>query len=450
MEKFSDKEFASLIEGVCPFEKEPIIAVAVSGGADSLALTLLLDNWARSQKGRVIALTVDHRFRKSSKKEAIKVGKWLEKYDIEHHVLVNEKPKPKSNLQDEARALRYEMMTSWCKENDILHLAVAHHLDDQAETFLIRLGRGSGVDGLSSMAKVSVKNEVTIIRPLLQVPTLALKKYLKDKKQKWIEDPTNKKDDYTRNKIRKLLLKMSDKELMTGRLAETAKNMARARAALEQQTAREMVKCLELNDAGFCSLNVENFKEITEEIALRILSSTLSSIGGNAYRPRFEKLFALYSAILEKNNFKGRTLWGCKIFASKDKKQIIICREESKLAKDRLISKNKEIHWDERFVLSLTNGAQPTDYKGKFLVGALGQKGWLNIKKSLKKGSKIDYPKEVLYSLPCLKQISSVGIEKIISVPHINFNATGSSKTVLKYRLCLAKPLAGLPFGCYA
>src|SRR5579862_5165729 len=161
-------EFDRRMAAVGPFERHPTIAVAVSGGPDSLALALLADRWARARGGRVVALTIDHGLRAESATEAAVVGRWLGARAIEHHVLVWRDP-PRGagtapNLQARARAARHELLQRWCAAADVLHLLLAHHQDDQAETVLLRLGRGSGVDGLGAMAPVSYAPPCRLVR----------------------------------------------------------------------------------------------------------------------------------------------------------------------------------------------------------------------------------------------------------------------------------------------
>ena len=145
-------------------DKHKKVAVAVSGGADSMALALLLNEQTNS---KLIAITVDHGLREESAREAKQVKKWLEKYDIEHHILKWEGDKKNSNIQFEARTARYQLMCDFCKKNDIQLLLVAHNLQDNAETLLMRIMRGSGVDGLSAIADATKINNIEVLRPLL-------------------------------------------------------------------------------------------------------------------------------------------------------------------------------------------------------------------------------------------------------------------------------------------
>src|SRR5689334_12818293 len=168
-----------------PFEVNPELAVAVSGGADSLALALLADRWARACGGRVTALTVDHGLRPEAAREARQVGRWLKASGIRHVILRWSPPAMKktatarlANLQAAARDARYELLCGWCRQHAVLHLLLAHHRDDQAETLLLRLARGSGLDGLAAMAPLVERSAVRLLRPLLAVPKTAITGYL--------------------------------------------------------------------------------------------------------------------------------------------------------------------------------------------------------------------------------------------------------------------------------
>ena len=163
-------EFAALMDRCRPFERHPHIAVGCSGGPDSLALTALLAGWVESQDGRLTTLIIDHRLRRESAAEAARVRRQLREHGVTGVVLTAPGPRPRSDVQNTAREQRYGLMTAWCRSRRILHLALAHHQDDQAETVLLRLGRGSGVDGLAAMAPVSDRRDLRLLRPLLDIP----------------------------------------------------------------------------------------------------------------------------------------------------------------------------------------------------------------------------------------------------------------------------------------
>ena len=158
-----------------PFEDEPFLAIAVSGGADSLALTLLADGWARQRLGRVVGLTVDHGLRPGSNDEARQTGLWLADRGIEHHILIWSGQKPKTGLQQHARDARYALLADWCRQHGCFHLMTAHHRQDQAETVALRRSRKSGNAGLAAMAAVREMRGLRLLRPLLGVDKASLK-----------------------------------------------------------------------------------------------------------------------------------------------------------------------------------------------------------------------------------------------------------------------------------
>ena len=194
--------FAALMARFAPFEARPHLAVAVSGGADSLALALLADGWARAESGRITALTVDHRLRPGSAEEAARVAHWLRHRAIAHVVLVRDGPGFAGDVQAEARAARYRLLEGWCECQGVLHLLTAHHREDQAETVLLRLARGSGLDGLAGIAAVVERRDCRILRPLLTVPRASLAATLEARGQAWIEDPSNRDPAYARVRLR--------------------------------------------------------------------------------------------------------------------------------------------------------------------------------------------------------------------------------------------------------
>ena len=202
------RDFAGLMAGFAPFEPAPTIAVATSGGADSLALVLLADAWSRACGGRVVALTVDHGLRPESADEARTVGGWLSSVGIEHIVLPWRCGAPTSGVQARARAARYKLLETWCVGAGVLHLLLGHQQDDQAETYLMRRRRPRGY-GLAGMAAIVERRGVRLLRPLLGVPRARIEAALRRRGQPWIEDPSNRDDRYERVRVRALAARLA-------------------------------------------------------------------------------------------------------------------------------------------------------------------------------------------------------------------------------------------------
>ena len=209
--KLNDKDFIKIIEKKYTFEKKPSVAVAVSGGPDSMSLLFLLHAYIKFKKGNLIALIVDHRIRNNSKEEANYISNYLKKFKIKFQILSVDKKNVNKKNMNEARNNRYNLITNFCIQNNILHLFVAHHRDDNLETFLNRKISGSDFYGLKSMSEFSLYNKICIIRPLLKFSKNALLDYNNKNKIEYINDPTNLNLNYTRPNIRNFL-KNSDQK----------------------------------------------------------------------------------------------------------------------------------------------------------------------------------------------------------------------------------------------
>ncbi len=300
-----------------------VAAVGVSGGADSLALVYLMQEWAQQKHKRIVALTVNHGLRPEAGAEAEYVAKLMKKAKIEHHILLWQGEKPENGVEEAAREARYALLGDWCAAHGVKSLVIAHHRRDQAETFLMRLQRGSGVDGLSGMAPVSFRGELRIMRPLLETNPEELRDYLKKRNIRWVEDPSNGSDDYLRVRIRKLLPELEEKiGLTTERLSATAVRMGRVRDYLDKQSEKFIRSHgKSWSDCAY-SLSYGDFSSLHEEIALRVLSGLLKKVGNRIYAPRLDDLQRLYLALRE-DDYRTRTLSGCEILRRQNKIWIV-------------------------------------------------------------------------------------------------------------------------------
>ena len=178
------------------------LAVAVSGGADSSALLRLLAGWCAAQKRDLLAVTVDHGLRAESWAEALAVESLCKDLGVPHRTLVWRGEKPRSGRQNAARRARYGLLHELCLLEGIEDLFLAHHADDQAETFVMRLLAGSGYEGLAAMPATGRMGSVRLQRPLMSVRKAALEDYLARAGLTWIEDPTNEDPAYLRTLLR--------------------------------------------------------------------------------------------------------------------------------------------------------------------------------------------------------------------------------------------------------
>jgi len=314
----SAAEFAALMEAVERLGASWPAAAAVSGGGDSLALLLLIEEWARSGSRRVpIVLIVDHGLKPHSRRDALEIASRVGDRGLETHVLSWRGRKPAANIESSAREARYRLMGNWCRANGIRCLFVAHTIDDQAETFLLRLSRGSGVDGLAAMAAVSPFplpgfEELLVARPLLGESRSRLRAFLKLRGETWLEDEMNSDPRFARARLRATWPTLEKLGLSAARIAAAAGHLARARAALEQDT-RELLARASQKGGEYALADAVQLSDAPEEIGLRSLARLLMEVSGRHQRPRFESLESLFAAIRSGALGGGRTLHGCRI-----------------------------------------------------------------------------------------------------------------------------------------
>lgn len=294
-------------------------AIGVSGGSDSLSLMLLLADWAKAQGlPPPLVLCVDHGLRPEAKAEAKKVMAWARAAGLRGAILRDETALPSSeNLEAAARALRYRLMGDVLRKKRLAALYVAHTEDDQAETFLLRLGRGSGVDGLSGMRTVAPFPDpnfagLTLARPLLSFSRTVLREYLAGEKQPWIDDPMNADPRFARVRIRRAWPELAALGLTPGRLVEACGHLARARAALEVAAEAVVARACRPHADGVL-IDPVALSQAPPELALRSLAGVLMLVSGNPYRPRFDRLQSLFTAVATGSLGGGRTLHGCRI-----------------------------------------------------------------------------------------------------------------------------------------
>lgn len=301
-------------------------AVAVSGGGDSVALMHLLASWAKKNLRTLPHIvTVDHGLRAGSLSDARKVARWAKTVGLKSQTLRWQGPHPDSDLEAAAREARYRLMGKWAQTKGIAALYVAHTLDDQAETFLLRLMRGSGLDGLSAMRAlgsfpVSDFPGLRVVRPLLDFERNEVRAHLQSRGTEWLEDSMNADQRFARVRLRETWPALEAAGLTTRRLAAAAAHLARAREALESVTEAVIVRAVRPAPDG---ITVDRLALVSapREIGLRVLARVLMAVSGQIYRPRFERLERLYDRIVARDIGGGCTLHGCRLsfVPSKDK-----------------------------------------------------------------------------------------------------------------------------------
>lgn len=423
-----------------PFEARPHLAVGVSGGADSMALALLADRWARARSGTIVALTVDHGLRSESGEEARTVGRWLEACGIAHRVLRWRGEKPGHGLPAAAREARYALLGDFCRRRGILHLLLAHHRDDQAETLLLRLARGSGVDGLAAMAPSAERSHYRILRPFLGIERARLEATLRTAGQDWVEDPSNADPAYARARLRALLPRLAQEGLTVPRLAATSARLAHARAALEDVVAVLLARHAAVHPAGFVLLEWAVLDAQPQEVALRLLSRALMAVSGAPYPPRLERLARLRAALEAGAPGRARTLLGCRIAPALGR--LLVCREASD-ARTPLAPGGSAL-WDRRFVVRLARAAPP---QPRLEVKALGASGWRWVAAARPDLAASRLPAPVRETVPAL-----FDLEGPLAVPHFNFcrQDAGFAPSWFGAAFRPANGLAGFGFSAFA
>lgn len=312
---------------------ESPVALAVSGGPDSMALAALVSGWLR-EKGRVPAhaLIVDHGLRPESAAEARRVKGWLEALPGLHpRILRWTGDKPAAAIMEKARAARYRLLEHYCARHEISGLFLAHHRDDQAETVLIRLAKGSGLDGLSGMARARKSGAVTLLRPFLDCPKARLVATCRALGVPFVEDPSNANPAWLRPRLRTAREVLEKEGLDSKRLAQTAARLARARSALDAY-ARQACDAARWpgDDTARVRLDCEILARCPEETRLRAILLALADLapGFSPAAIRMERFESLVGDLFAPAPFRKRTLGGF-VFSRRDRAgEIVIAREE--------------------------------------------------------------------------------------------------------------------------
>lgn len=288
----------------------PAIVLAVSGGPDSIALMWLAARWRRAlaRGPRLLAVTVDHGLRAEAAAEAREVKRLARTLDLEHRTLRWTGPKPKTGLPAAARAARYRLLAKAARQRGATHILTAHTRDDQAETLLMRMLRGSGISGLAAMARESERDGLVLARPLLHVAKSRLIATLNRAKLGFADDPTNRDPNFTRPRLRALMPALAAEGGSARNLARLASRLARANAAVElladgaerylalkdREASRSDAKSFDAKTLDAKTFDAEAFAAMPEEIRLRLLKRAIDRFGheGPAELGKVEALLA--------------------------------------------------------------------------------------------------------------------------------------------------------------
>ncbi|MBV8535221.1 MAG: tRNA lysidine(34) synthetase TilS [Alphaproteobacteria bacterium] len=420
-----------------PFETAPRLAIGVSGGADSLALTCLADRWARQRGGTVLALTVDHGLRAAAAGEAAQVGLWLAARGIPHRILAWTGAKPVQGLQAAARAARRDILLGHCSTEGILHLLLAHHQDDQAETLVMRVAADSGPDGLTGMAGVVETRQARVLRPLLEVPRARLAATLAELDQPWIEDPSNRDRRFSRARIRAL-------DARAGQVAVAAARFGSERQRRESAVAELLAHTTALTPDGWAFVAAKVLSAATPEIGRRALARILMCVGGESYPPRSEGLEALLAAFASGRLAGGRTLAGCRVLPRRS--GLAVVREVAAIGADVPLTGPGAYEWDGRFRLRVDGRVASGT-----VLRALGEEGWRALVADLGSGAKPLRSLVLPAARPSLPALCD--LDGVIAVPHLTYRRQGVDPDSVKVVSVSFRPrhaLAGAGFASVA
>lgn len=402
------------------------MAVAVSGGADSMALLSLARDWAADTGIAFTALTVDHGLRPGSDSEARQVAAWCAAHGIAHRTLTWTGAKPARGIQAAARDARYALLEDWCRNNGHAALLVAHTINDQAETFLMRMSRGSGINGLAGMPLVSDHDGVRLIRPLLGISRKRIEATVAARSLETLSDPSNRDRRYARVRMRDSLVLLAAHGVSAEAIAGTARVFGTMRAAREQEVHRLADRISLFHQTGYAELARTGLGRADPESARGLVAAALATIGGRDYPPRRERLGRLMDDMVRDDGFRPRTLGNCVISIRRD--HFLIRREHRTIRHSVGVDGAGYRVWDGRFRLEFAEigDADP----GKYRLCALGEDGWRQIVPLADRANLAawrDIPGPVRYGLPAIRRG-----EKVVEVPHLSYRSPQLTENIIK------------------
>ncbi len=361
------------------------VAIAVSGGPDSMALLALMRRWSVDQ-GTLAVLTVDHALRAASRNEAEQVAQWCASNGVEHHILTWQGDKPLSHLQEEARHARYALLAQACRDHGLDMLALAHQAEDQMETFWMRLAHGSGLDGLAGMAPRREQDGMTMIRPLLGFTRMELRDICHALDMPFVDDPSNRDEKFLRVRLRTVEKVLADEGLTAHRLAQVMQKLEEARESLRFFEDGAAASCVIADhDGGYAKIELSVYSRYPRDMRRRLLSRVISFVAPQDYPPPQTQLDDL-DARLHAAGFKGATLAGTEIFMSGE--YAVFCREAASARAQ--FAEGAHTVWDRRYLFVCHQ-----DTAG-LRIDILGEKGVAFLRKK-----EFSLPQDIPYKQLC-------------------------------------------------
>ena len=394
-EAITNAEFSSSLKNHSfIFETNPSVAISFSCGPDSLALLILMNKWIKKHKGLLTLVYFDHKLRKESYLESKYTEEISKKLGVNYKILMWNEKKPKTSIMQRAREIRYKKIINFCKQNNIMTLMTAHHLDDSLETYYMKKKRNADTPNLSGIPFKNTQDQVQILRPFINFRKSRLIQTCQINKYKWFEDPSNQNENYERVKVRKVIASLSKNK--RSKLYSELKVNSEENKYFEIQLAKFFIENLEFNEYGKFTINKKKFKIQKKSFQIEVLKRILVTCSGSVYSPRSRSIKFFLDKYLKFENTKF-TIHSCIVKCCSDK--ILIFREYVKTKnvnpKQLTIKKQVSTIWDNRFLISSIFG----DVKCFTFNDTI----WLKLKnhyKLIKDSQNIPY--DILKTLPVL------------------------------------------------
>lgn len=414
--------FTNLLSKLDIFESAPRVAVGVSGGPDSLALVFLLNKWVREKGGSLIALIVDHGLRPESCVEAHEVSIILQAQGISSVLLSWKGEKPSQRIQESARLARYKLLEAYCWEQGIFHLFIAHHKEDQAETFLARIGKKSGLTGLCAMNIVEERWFGCLIRPLLYISKEDLICFLKSEDIPFFIDPSNLKEQFERVRLRQYAATLQKVNITSEAIMGVIEKLQQANNDIEETVSIAYLESVFFSPFGWAEILLSSFLKFTKEVQYRLLEGILQTIGGREFSLRSSSLRELLDNIREGKSIL-KTLSHCLI--RKRGHTLFIVREEVSLPNLPLTYINNVL-WGGLYYIEKKKEQQKNL---TWELRSLGRKGAELLQK--KGFFSFKYSSYLTHSFPSLWEGSV-----LLSVPYLNFQRDKWEEGGLSFPIC--------------
>ena len=391
----TNAEFSSLLKtNSFVFEANPSVAISFSCGSDSLALLILMNDWIKKHKGLLTLIYFDHKLRKESYLESKYTKEISKKLGIDYKILMWNEKKPKTSIMQRAREIRYKKIINFCKQNNIMTVMTAHHLDDSLETYYMKKKRNADTPNLSGIPFKNTQDQVQILRPFINFRKSRLIKTCEKNKYKWFEDPSNQNENFERVKVRKVIASLNKNK--RSKLYSEFKVHLDENKFFEIKLAKFFIENLEFNEYGKFTINKKKFEIQNKSFQIEVLKRILVTCSGSIYSPRSRSIKFFLDKYLKFENIKF-TIHSCIVECCSDK--IFIFREYVKTKnlnpKQLTIKKKASVIWDNRFLISSIFG----DIK----CFIFNDKIWLKLKnhyKLIKDSQNIPY--DILKTLPIL------------------------------------------------